>query len=262
MDIVRFPGFNLEFNISKIAFEIGDIVVYKYAVAIVLGIVIGLILSRISKEKFGIDYDFVLEIVVGSIIFGVIGARAYYVLFNLHDYLQEPSKIFKIRDGGLAIYGGIIAIVLYCYIVCKIKKKSFLDLADYLIPYLALGQSIGRWGNFFNQEAYGKTTKSIFRMGLNTASGYIEVHPVFLYESIATLLIFIILRILQKKRKFKGQILYLYFVLYGIARMFLEALRVDSLMLGNFRISQILSGVLFVVFLGFYVFNRKKSKNV
>jgi phosphatidylglycerol:prolipoprotein diacylglycerol transferase len=99
-------------------------------------------------------------------------------------------------------------------------------------------------------------------MGLNTASGYIEVHPVFLYESIATLLIFIILRILQKKRKFKGQILYLYFVLYGIARMFLEALRVDSLMLGNFRISQILSGVLFVVFLGFYVFNRKKSKNV
>jgi phosphatidylglycerol:prolipoprotein diacylglycerol transferase len=219
-------------------------------------------LSKISKEKFGIEYDFVLEFVIGAIIFGVLGARAYYVLFNFKEYLQEPSKIFSIRDGGLAIYGGIIAVVIYAFVVCKIRKKSFLDLADYLIPYLALGQCFGRWGNFFNQEAYGSQTSSIFRMGLNTTFGYIEVHPVFLYESVSTFLIFIILRILQKKRKFKGQILCLYFILYGFVRMFLEGLRVDSLWIGNFRISQILSAVFFVVFLGIYLFNIKRRSNV
>jgi phosphatidylglycerol:prolipoprotein diacylglycerol transferase len=219
-------------------------------------------LSRIAKEKFGIDYDFVLEIVVGSIIFGVLGARFYYVVFNLNRYLENPIKIFSIRDGGLAIYGGIIAIIIYSLVLCKIKKQSFLDLADYLIPYLALGQSIGRWGNFFNQEAYGNKTSSLFRMGLHTEVGYIEVHPVFLYESIATFLIFIILRILQKKRKFKGQILYLYFILYGLVRMFLEGLRVDSLWLGSFRISQILSGVFFVIFLVIYIINVKREKKM
>jgi phosphatidylglycerol:prolipoprotein diacylglycerol transferase len=219
-------------------------------------------LSRIAKEKFEIDYDFVLEIVVGSIIFGVLGARFYYVVFNLNRYLENPIKIFSIRDGGLAIYGGIIAIIIYSLVLCKIKKQSFLDLADYLIPYLALGQSIGRWGNFFNQEAYGNKTSSLFRMGLHTEVGYIEVHPVFLYESIATFLIFIILRILQKKRKFKGQILYLYFVLYGFVRMFLEGLRVDSLWFVNFRISQILSGALFVGFLIIYIINIKRENKM
>lgn len=103
-------------------------------------------------------------------IFGIIGARIYYVLFNLSKYLNEPLKIFAIKDGGIAIYGGIIAIAIYTFIFCKIKKKNFLDLADYLIPYLALGQSIGRWGNFFNVEAYGSETTSIFRMGINTVS--------------------------------------------------------------------------------------------
>lgn len=134
------------------------------------GIIAGLILSKISKEKFGIEDDFVLEIVIGSIIFGLIGARAYYVLFNLSRYLEEPLKIFAIRDGGLAIYGGIIGCIIFSAMMCKIKKVSFLNLADFLVPYLALGQCIGRWGNFFNQEAYGAKTSSIFRMGLETST--------------------------------------------------------------------------------------------
>lgn len=215
-----------------------------------------MILTKISKEKFGIEYDFVLESVIGAIIFGIIGARIYYVLFNFHKYMQNPAKIFYLRDGGIAIYGAIIAITIYFLIICKIKKVNFLDLADYLVPYLALGQAIGRWGNFFNQEAYGSKTDSLFRMGLNTESGYIEVHPVFLYESISTFIIFIVLRKLQKNRKLKGQILYMYFILYGFIRMILEGMRTDSLWIGNFRISQILSVGLFVVFSVIYI---KKS---
>ncbi len=259
MNLVRFPGLGLEFNISRIAFKIGNIAIYKYSILIVLGIVVGLILARFSKEKFGINFDTVLEGFIGGIIFGVIGARVYYVLFRLPYYLSNPSQILKLRDGGIAIYGGIISIIIFLLIYCKIKKINFLDLADYLVPYLALGQSFGRWGNFFNIEAYGSATRSIFRMGIESSAGYIEVHPVFLYESICTLIIFVILSILKRKRKFKGQVFYMYFILYGFVRMILEGLRVDSLYLGIFRISQILSIVLFLGFLIVYVLKSKKA---
>lgn len=261
MNIVRFPGLGLELNVPKYLLEIGNLKIYMYAFCIVLGIMIGLILARISKEKFGISFDTVLEIVIGSIIFGTIGARIYYVIFNLSEYLKEPLKIFDISSGGLAIYGGIIGILIFIFIKCK-KDKIFLDVCDYLVPYLALGQAIGRFGNFFNIEAYGTETDSILRMGILTNSGYIEVHPTFLYEAICTFIIFIILRIMQKKRVFKGQILYLYFILYGFVRMLIEPLRVDSLWIGNFRVSQVLSFVLFVVFLIIYckkmILSRKK----
>ena len=190
--------------------------------------------------------------------FGVIGARLYYILFKFDYYISNPSQIFNFRDGGIAIYGGIIAIVIFLLIYCKITKLNFLDLVDYLVPYFALGQSFGRWGNFFNVEAYGSVTKSIFRMGIESSTGYIEVHPVFLYESICTLLIFIILSILKRRRKFEGQIFYMYFILYGFIRMFLEGLRTDSLWIGDFRVSQILSIVLFLGFLVVYVINRNK----
>jgi len=210
-------------------------------------------LARLSKEKFGITFDTVLEILIGGIIFGIIGARVYFVLFKLDYYLANPSQIVKLRDGGLAIYGAIIGIVSFVLIYCKIKKIKFLDLADYLIPYLALGQCFGRWGNFFNVEAYGSETQNIFRMGIETSSGYNEVHPVFLYESICTLTIFIVLSLVKRHRKFEGQVFCLYFILYGFVRMFLEGLRTDSLWLGPVRISQVLSAVLFLAFLVVYI---------
>ena len=191
----------------------------------------------------------------------MIGARIYFILFKLDYYLANPSQILKIRDGGLAIYGAIIGIVAFVLVYCKIKKVNFLNLADYLIPYLALGQCFGRWGNFFNVEAYGSETGNIFRMGIETASGYAEVHPVFLYESICTLAIFIILSLVKRHRKFEGQIFYLYFILYGFVRMFLEGLRTDSLWLGPFRVSQILSLVLFVVFIIIYIIKLKRKKH-
>lgn len=132
------------------------------------GIVLGLILANYTKNKFDIKYDTILEILIGGIISGIIGARIYYVLFRLDYYSTNPSKIFTIRDGGIAIYGAIIAILIFVLIYCKKNKLKFLNLADYLIPYLALGQCIGRWGNFFNVEAYGSKTNSIFRMGIET----------------------------------------------------------------------------------------------
>lgn len=181
------------------------------------------------------------------------------MLFNLNYYLKNPSSIIKIRDGGIAIYGAIINIIIFALLYCKFKKINFSDLADYLIPYLALGQCFGRWGNFFNVEAYGSRTNSLFRMGINSTSGYIEVHPVFFYESVCTLVIFFILIFMRRKRKFEGQIFCMYFILYSFVRLFLEGLRLDSLWLGDFRVSQLLSIILFIVFLIIYI---KKFRSI
>ena len=247
MDLIRFPGFNIEFNISRIAFVFFGINIYYYAIYIVLGMLIALILCKFSKQNFGIEFDNVIEIIFFSIILGYIGARAYYILFNLEYYFNNSNKIFNFRDGGLAIYGGIILAGIYIFLKCRKEKIIFLNFCDYIIPFVSLAQSIGRFGNFFNKEAYGYETKSIFRMGLyNNFGKYIEVHPAFLYESLGTFMIFIFLRILQKNRKFSGQILYAYIILYSFIRMFIEGIRIDSLMFGEFRISQILSVIFFV----------------
>ena len=200
MNIVTFPGLNLSFEVSKIAFTIFGISVYKYAVCIVLGIVLALILSKIAKQKFDIEYNDVLICTVLGIIFGTIGARLYYVIFNLSYYSQNISEIFDFRNGGLAIYGGLILGAITILVYCKIRKINVLNLFDYVVPYVALAQCIGRLGNFFNVEAYGAQTMSIFRMGIRTVEGYIEVHPVFFSELVATLIIFIVLIIIQNHR--------------------------------------------------------------
>ena len=259
MDIVNFPGLGIKLDVPKIVFELLGVDIYIYAICIVLGISIALILCKISKEQFGIKYEKIIEIMVIAIILGYVGARLYFVIFNLNKYIENPLKLFNIRDGGLAIYGGIIFASIYIFIKCKKDKIDFLNFADYIVPFVAIAQSIGRWGNFFNKEAYGYETTSILRMGIYDFSGkYIEVHPTFLYEAIFTFFIFVFLRILQKNRKFKGQILYSYMICYSFIRIFIEGLRVDSLMLGIFRISQILSLVLFVVFSCLLLKNSKK----
>jgi len=159
---------------------------------------------------------------------------------------SDILQIFNIRDGGLAIYGGLIAggyvIAKRCK-ACKIRPE---ECFDYIAPFVAIAQCIGRFGNFFNLEAYGAQTQSFFRIGFQTINGYIEVHPVFFYESLATLIIFLLLRHMQKNRKFIGQICYSYILLYSGVRMFLELLRADSLMFLNFRISMVVSVILFI----------------
>lgn len=247
MNVVTFPGLNLSFEFSKVAFSIFGIAVYKYAVCIVLGIIVALILCKLNKEKFEIDFTFILENTILGIVFGTIGARIYYILFNLDYYANNLGEIFNLRSGGLAIYGGLIFGALAIIVHCKIRKKDILNLFDCIIPYVAIAQCIGRFGNFFNVEAYGYETTSILRMGIKTIRGYIEVHPAFLYEAVATLLIAIILLILQRKRKYKGQILLVYCALYSLVRTVIEGIRADSLMFYNFRISQVLSIIILIV---------------
>ncbi len=261
MNLVKFPEFNLEFNISKIAFYLFEIPIYNYAVCIVLGIIIALILASVSKEKFENKFEDTLEIILYSLILGIIGARAYFVIFNLKYYLSNPSQILNFRDGGLAIYGGLIFGLITILITCKAKKIKPLNFLDYIVPFVAIAQSIGRWGNFFNIEAYGNETTSIFRMGIEVLDGYIEVHPVFLYESVSTFIIFIFLKYMQKQRKYEGQIALEYIILYSFVRTFLEGFRIDSLMLFNFRISQILSIFIFIISLILFIKNTKRMQN-
>lgn len=262
MNVVTFPGLNLSFEVSKVAFSIFGISIYKYAVCIVLGIVLALILSKLAKQKFDIKYNEILVCTVLGIIFGTIGARLYYVIFNLDYYSQNISEIFNFRSGGLAIYGGLILGALAIFVYCKVKKINVLNFFDYVIPYVAIAQCVGRIGNFFNIEAYGTQTTSIVRMGIKTIEGYMEVHPVFFYECIATLLIFVILKVLQNHRKFEGQIITLYCLLYSGIRFFLEGIRADSLMMFDFRASQIVSLITFVVSLIVLIINVKKLKKV
>ena len=278
--------FGKEIYINPVALEFGPFKIYWYGIIIVFGMMLALyLLSRRMNVKKKIDltksdsknknfvtekqsgvitFDTVIDYLIGAIIIGFASARLYYVLFNLDYYLQDPLKIFMIWNGGIAIYGGVIGAVLYGIYFCKKKKISFYELTDLLAPYLLLVQSIGRWGNFVNREAYGYETNLPWKMGVykTAIDDYIYVHPTFLYESILTFLSFLFLVKLSKKKKFKGQIFYLYMILYGTTRFFVEGLRTDSLMFANFRISQVLSLVFVVIFGIIYYEKIKGRRNV
>jgi len=248
MNKITFPGIGLNLNINKIAFKVGNMEIYWYAIIIVLAITIAIILCKTKDGKYGIKFDDILELLIYTIPVSIIFARLYYVVFNWNYYGQNIAQIFNLKNGGIAIYGALIGGSIVAYIYCKIKKIDFLNLLDYIIPTVAIAQGVGRWGNFINAEAYGTETNLPWRMGIIENGIYKDVHPTFLYESIATLIIFIILFKKSEKRKFKGEILYLYIIMYSFIRFFIEGIRIDSLMLYNIRISQILSIVLFVAF--------------
>ena len=259
MKEINFEGLGLSFNINSVLIDINGIKIYWYAVCIIMSIIISLILCKKDDGKYDIKFDDVLELALFVLPISIICARLYFILFKLDYYIQNPSELFNIRNGGLAIYGGIIGAIITIVIFCKKKKLKILDMLDYLAPYLALGQCIGRWGNFFNGEAHGTETMSLFRMGIMENGKYIQVHPTFLYESICTAIIFIILYTKRNKREYSGQLTYLYFSLYGIARAIIESFRTDSLMLGNIRISQILSIILSVVFTSILIYRKVKK---
>ena len=182
--------------------------------------------------------------------------------FSLDYYIKDPSEILSIKSGGLAIYGGLIGGIIVIAVYCKIKKIKILDITDYIAPVVALCQSIGRWGNYINVEAYGYETNLPIKMEV-IENGVVKfVHPTFLYESICTLLIFILLSNLSKKRKFSGEITYLYIICYSFIRFIIEGLRTDSLMLFNFRISQILSLALFIIFSSILIYKKNKHKQL
>lgn len=257
MNIISFPNLGLEFKISPIAFSIFDIDIYWYSICIVFGIVIAIILCSLSKEKFGIKFEDILDISVIALVLGIIGARFYYIIFNLEYYALNPIKIFSLRDGGLSIIGGLLFGGLGVVLRAKKLSLKVYNVLDYIIPFVALAQSFGRWGNFFNAEAYGVECENFFKMGIKNLSGYKEVHPTFLYESICTFVIFCILRILQKNRKFSGQIVFLYLIFYSVCRFFIESIRVDALMFKGIKITKFMCVI--SMFFSLYVYLKKKK---
>ena len=259
MNIVKFPGLNVNIKFSKIAFKLFGILIYKYAVCIIVGVIVGLIICKINSEKHNIKFEEILEKFLISFLIGIIGARLYYIIFKFDYYKDDIIQIFNIRDGGLAIYGGLIFGLGALILSFKNNKKECFTFLDCIAPAIAIAQSIGRWGNFFNIEAYGSETTNILRMGIFENNKYIEVHPVFLYESLCTLVIFIILQYMQNNKKFDGQIFFMYLILYSFIRTLLEGLRIDSLLFFGFRVSRLLSIIIFIVSIIIYV---KKSRTV
>ncbi len=248
--------------ISRIAFELFGIPIYWYGILIVSSMIIGILWCKFHDGRFGIKFDNILDLAIFVLPISIISARIYYVIFSLDFFLDSPSEILNIKNGGLAIYGGIIGGLVTILIYSKIKKINPLNITDFIVPVLALAQSIGRWGNYINVEAYGYETNLPIKMEIieNGITKY--VHPTFLYESVCTLIIFIILSVLSKKRKFTGEITYIYIICYSLIRFIIEGLRTDSLMFFNCRISQILSLVLFITFSSILVYKKNKYKQM
>ena len=220
--------------------------IYYYGVLIGLGFLLGILFCARRARRFGLKEDDVYDVAIWGIPCSILGARLYYVLFRLDYYLQHPEEIFAVWNGGLAIYGGVIAGVITVILVCRKKKIPVGAMLDNLCYGLLIGQIIGRWGNFMNREAFGRETEIFCRMGLTAPDGTtIYVHPTFLYESLWNLGVLLFLLWFEKtgRRRFDGHCVTLYFLLYGLGRFWIEGLRTDSLYLGNtgIRVSQALS---------------------
>ena len=239
---ISFPSLGFSWDPAR-SFSIGPLTVNFYGLIIAIGLVLAVVYGCKRAKEFGMSVDDLTDGVLFIVPFAIICARLYYCIFSWKDYAADPISILYIWKGGLAIYGGVIGaaigIVVFS-LVKKIKVGAVLDLTS--IGFL-IGQSIGRWGNFFNREAFGAETDSFLRMGLtHKVTGEITYfHPTFLYESMWNAAGFVLLHFLSKKRKFDGQIALGYLAWYGLGRTFIEGLRVDSLYWGNFRVSQLLA---------------------
>lgn len=280
MTHISFPGIGIDgFDVKRVAFTLpfGEgMPVYWYGVIITLGIIMAGYYAYYRSKNEGIKTDDVLDIALWTVLCGVLGARLYYVLTSLSSFIPKPfsfiefiKNVFSFRDGGLAIYGGIICGCSAIVVVCLIKKLNPLKATDMAAPGVMIGQLMGRWGNFFNAEAHGGVVPEghplyFLRMGLlpNENSRYetYYYHPTFLYESVWNLIGFLIINSFYKKKKFNGQISCMYLAWYGFGRMFIEGLRTDSLYVGKIRISQLVGLLCFVVFGALLVWGLIYSK--
>lgn len=264
---IVFPRLGIDVTIDPTAFTVFGVDVQWYGILIVIGLMLAMLFAYRNMRRVGLDSDRATDAIIGGIIGAIIGARAYYVILNWKDYKDDLLSVFNTREGGLAVYGGLLGAVLIGGIICKLRKVKFLPMMDLCGVGFLIGQGIGRWGNFVNQEAFGKNTDSLFCMtggrirqwialNYNTAVSYnsdvtlspdYAVHPCFLYESAWCLLGALLLALTLKKwRKFDGQIILMYMIWYGAARFVIEGLRTDSLTIGSLRVSQALSAVLCV----------------
>ena len=254
---------------NRTILSIGNFHIYCYSVLIATGIIIGLYLLMKEASKQNISKDTIIDIAFYTIIWGIIGARIYYVIFNIKPYLSNPISILYVWEGGLAIYGAIIAGFITLIYQTKKKNIALGKLADMIVPSLILAQAIGRWGNFFNQEAHGGIVTLEFLKKIHIPNFIIKgmyingnyYHPTFFYESLWCLLGFILLVIIRKllKNSKDGTLTFIYLIWYGIGRFFIEGLRTDSLYLGIFRISQIVSIVIIIIGIIGLIYNKRKE---
>lgn len=263
---IVFPKMGIDINIKSEAFTVFGVQIQWYGVIITIGMLLAILFGFSQMKKYGIDSDRAIDAIIGGIIGGVIGARLYYVFLEWDNYKGNLKEIINTRNGGLAIYGGIIGAFLIGGIIAKIRKLRLMPLLDIAGMGFLIGQGIGRWGNFFNHEAFGYNTDLPWGMTSGRIQEWIiennssisstadilamdpmkPVHPCFLYESIWCLLGFAVLFFISKRRKFDGQMFLMYVGWYGIGRFFIEGLRTDSLILGNLRVSQVLGMIAFI----------------
>lgn len=262
---VRFPNLGWSFTINRVALQFGDFKIYWYGVIIMLGMMLAVLYAYKSAKRYNVDRNKLFNCVFVGLITGIIGARLYFCIFRWDYYSKHLNEIFAIHEGGLAIYGGIIGALLGGLIVAKIQKMKFMPILDISMMGFLLGQGIGRWGNFMNQEAYGTPTNLPWAM-MSEGTGGEMVHPCFLYESLWCLLGFVLIHFYSKYRqRYAGQVFYIYLVWYGFERMIVEGLRTDSLYLPfrvfgmDIRVSQVLSGLLLIIGVVLLIKNIKKE---
>lgn len=277
---IRFPHLGLTLNPGK-SFTVFGIEIAYYGVIIALAMLTGALVAYREAKKTGQKVDDYIDFTLYTLIAAIIGARIYYVIFEWDYYSAHPLEIFNLRAGGLAIYGGVLASVLTLFIFTKVKKLKFWLMADTAVQGLIIGQIIGRWGNFFNREAFGGYTDSLFAMQLpvSEAKGitqeliehlvtidgvsYVQVHPTFLYEGTWNLMLFIGICLYKRHKKFDGEIFAIYLMGYGVGRFIIESLRTDQLVikaLGGIAASQVLSIILIVLAAAFVIYNRVQLK--
>lgn len=281
MHTVSFPKLGLEFHINPIAFSIGNVHIAWYGILIAVGILLAMFMAFKNCKRFGVNADKLVDVVLGGLIGGVVGARVYYVIFSWDQYKDNLSSIWHTWEGGMAIYGGIIGAFLVGGIVARVHKMHVLPVLDIAALGFLIGQGLGRWGNFINGEAFGcntnlpwgmtgdrivaylsdsKNIMALTELGI-TVDASAPVHPCFLYESIWCILGFVVLYIYSKHRRFDGEIFLMYLGWYSFERMFVEGLRTDSLMIGKIRVSQLLSGLLFAACLLTWLIIRSKIRS-
>ncbi len=257
--LVQFPGLGLEFEINRVAFTLFGVPIYWYGVLIGLGVLLAIAFALSQAPRFGLDADRMIDVIVIGLVCGVIGARVYFVIFDTTLEYNTFFDLINLRGGGLAIYGGVIFGFLGALLGCKLRKVPVLPMFDLTAMGFLVGQCLGRWGNFFNQEAFGNNTALPFGMLSPATTAYLAanqavlaaegvtvypaqpVHPTFLYESLWCALGFLLLFCYRKKRKFNGEIALFYIMWYGLGRFFIEGLRTDSLMVGPLRVSQVVA---------------------
>ena len=277
---IIFPNLHITLdNVGK-GFYIGSFFIAFYGVIIAIGMLVGVGFILKEAKRVGFDEDSFLDICIITIIVGVIGARIYYVIFAWDYYKDNPLSALNIRQGGLAIYGGVLAGIACVYIISKVKKFDFLKVMDVAMFGVIIGQIFGRWGNFFNREVFGQYTDGLFAMLLPIDAirsqsdvttemlanlvqidgvSYISVHPTFLYESLWNLGLLIFLLLTRKKKTFNGYVFFTYLVVYGAGRFWIEGVRTDQLKLWgtNLAVSQLIAAICIVLGSGLFIYYRK-----